>query len=258
MYWFALIFISFGLTAQSRLAVELPEGRFDITWNRSFMGEVEGGFHIDNIQAGQDTLHIQSKDSLNEIILHRQLQFDGNSDYRYTLTKIESGAWRLRYRGKSPFPAYPILRPVLVSHVQIPPIDSIEPKDSVVEEIDTLAVSQTKLDSIPVLIKVVESDSLRVEELMDPNEDFKSICNLSMEFDRLRASREKALTQELDQNQMELLLGCLQFDNSRLLFLNDVLTSYAHKPWFASLEKSFDFDLSKKQYRLMLQNHKAD
>lgn len=256
MRWWLFFLCSWQLAAQSTLAVDLPDGTYQVFWNQHFLGNATGGFRLMELAADTVELEISSAADPKLHIL-RELFVNGVDNYHYAVVPVgEQGHWRLRYRGHLGLPSHPILEvgaaAVLVEEV-VPapelPLEVVAPAiDSVIVETEVIVPA---IDSVAEVEAEQTIDSALVTNLVTV---FEGICALETEFERLQQSRELALVQSLDEADFRKLLRCMQFDNSRLLFLHDVRKDYLTEGWFNELADTFDFNLSRQQFMKMLEN----
>lgn len=255
MRWWLFFLCSWQLAAQSTLAVDLPDGTYQVHWNQQFLGSATAGFRVMKLAADTMKLEIISATDP-KLHLHRELYINGVDDYHYAVVPVgEQGYWRLRYRGHLGLPSHPILEigaaAVLVEEVapvlELPPLVVAPATDSVFVEKEAIVPA---IDSVAEVEMEQAIDSSLATDLAKV---FEGICALETEFERLRQSRELALAQSLKEADFRKLLSCMQFDNSRLLFLHDVRKDYQVESWFQELGDSFDFNLSRQQFIKMLE-----
>ena len=256
MRWWLCFLCSWQMVAQSTLAVDLPEGTYQIHWNEWFLGSATTGFRLLELTADTVQLEIQSATD-DKVHLKRMLYINGVDNYHYAMVAVgEQGHMRLRYRGHLGLPTHPVLE-----FNALADLDTLNLALPVPLHEENLAVGDSArvelVDSAYALTpSVVMEPEGKVDSAITKSLEstFNGICDLETEFERLRQSRELALLQPLGETDFRKLLSCMQFDNSRLLFLHDVRMEYQAESWFKELGDTFDFNLSKQQFIKMLES----
>lgn len=238
------------------MSVDLGDRLFSVGVNEYYLGDFTGGIRFTLPTSDSLSLQLYGTNESDTIRINRKILLAEGENYSYRLAEVNQSVFRIRYSGSEPnmqaqkIPLtqdstwnWPQKNPVTIALVFGPTSDELKDLESELIELEPI------IDTITATTTDTSETSIQ-EETAKP--EITQICEYPTEFERLRNSRELAVREKLSEEDMRAIMKCLQFDNSRLLLINDVASFYRTNPWFTELGDVFEFDLSRKQYLEMV------